>query len=288
VSVSERASAKVNLTLHVQGRLANGYHALESLVVFAGVHDRLQLDEAGELGLTVIGPLADGAGPLDDNLIIKAAHALAARVPSLVMGHFTLIKRLPAAAGIGGGSADAAAALRLLARRNGLSLVSPAIHDAAKATGADVPVCLASTAHMMRGVGDLLQPLTQFGALFAILVNPGAKVETKAAFAAFGLKPGEERGIALHPDMDGIGLGHFFAQLETCRNDFEPTAIASAPAIGEALDRIRALPGCRLARMSGSGATCFGLFSNCHEAAAAARQLKAQKPEWWIEPTVLR
>jgi 4-diphosphocytidyl-2-C-methyl-D-erythritol kinase len=291
VRLNERAAAKINLTLHVRGRLANGYHALESLVLFAGVHDRLSLQPADDLALTVTGPRGGSTGPLAENLVVKAANALAARVSGLKWGHFTLLKRLPAAAGIGGGSADAAAALRLLAQLNGLSLADDPVMAAAQATGADVPVCLAPTAQMMRGMGEALEPLPQFPALFAVLVNPGVSVETRAAFMALGLQPGQDRGLPDHPVMSGQrqhDRANLATLLQACRNDFEPTAIASAPDIGEAIAMIRALPQCWLARMSGSGATCYGLFGTCHEAAAAARQLKQQRPGWWIEPTVLR
>jgi 4-diphosphocytidyl-2-C-methyl-D-erythritol kinase len=283
-TIRTRAAAKVNLTLHVKGRRADGYHELESLVVFAGIHDVLCLEPGGAFDLAVTGPRAAGAGPLGENLVLKAARLLDLRRPLRRKGRFTLLKRLPAAAGIGGGSANAAAALRLLAAANDIPFDDKDVLDAACATGADVPVCIASHAQMMRGIGERLEPSLNIGRLFGILVNPGVAVETASAFRAFGLAPGEDRGLPDHPPA-GPDIIPVIAAL---RNDFEPHAIGSQPVIGEVLETLRSLHGCRLARMSGSGATCFGLFGSCHEAAAGARALKRAHPDWWIESTVLR
>ncbi len=280
----ERAPAKVNLTLHIKGRRADGYHDLESMVVFAGVHDLLTLEPADSFALAVSGPRAEATGPLTENLILKAARLLDERLSLRRKGRFALLKRLPAAAGIGGGSADAAAALRLLCRVNGIPLFDSAVLDAARHVGADVPVCLRSSAQMMRGVGEQLEPQGAFRGLFAVLVNPGVGVETKAAFQALGLKPGEDRGLPPHPVIGADAI----AAIAPLRNDFEPTAIAMAPVIAEVLSMLRAAPGHQLARMSGSGATCFGVYENCHAAAAAARTIRARAPHWWVEPTLLR
>jgi 4-diphosphocytidyl-2-C-methyl-D-erythritol kinase len=283
-ALQERAPAKVNLTLHIRGRLDNGYHALESLVVFAGVHDRLSLTPGPDFGLSVSGPRAAASGPAADNLVLKAARLLDERFPLKVRGEFALLKRLPAAAGIGGGSADAAAALRLLCQANGLKISHPAVLSAASATGADVPVCLAPRAQMMRGIGAELSPVGGLPPLFAVMVNPGVAVETRAAFQAIGLTPGQDRSLPPHPRIDADVL----SMLAACRNDFEPSAIAQEPVIADVLARLGALPGNRLARMSGSGATCFGLFSSCREAAQGARLLRQDHPGWWIVPTALR
>ncbi len=286
--LATRAPAKVNLTLHVLGRRADGYHALESLVVFAGIADHLTLEPAEVLSLTVEGPTAHMAGAAGDNLVVRAANALAARVPGLALGAFRLLKRLPAAAGIGGGSSDAAAALRLLGRLNGLAPDDPALLDAARATGADVPVCLDPRARMMSGAGEHVGPALPIPRLFAVLVNPGVAVPTPAIFRALGLAAGQDTTGPAHPSLDGMAdRDTLLPRLAEGRNDLEPPALALAPVIGTALDRLRATDGCRLARMSGSGATVFGLYDDCHAAARAARSLKAAEPGWWVRPTLL-
>lgn len=286
--LATRAPAKVNLTLHVLGRRPDGYHALESLVVFASVADLLTLEPGDALSLAVEGPTAHMAGATGDNLVMRAANALAARVPGLRAGAFRLVKRLPAAAGIGGGSSDAAAALRLLGRLNGLAPGNPAILDAARATGADVPVCLDPRARMMRGAGEHVGPALDLPRVFAVLVNPGVAVPTPAIFRALGLAAGEETGAAAHPSLDGAERDGLVSRLARGRNDLESPALALAPAIGTALERLRATSGCRLARMSGSGATVFGLYDDRRAAARAARSLKSAEPGWWVSPTLLR
>jgi 4-diphosphocytidyl-2-C-methyl-D-erythritol kinase len=279
-----QARAKINLTLHVTGRRLDGYHDLESLVVFAGVNDDLRFEPGPDFALDVTGPMSAFCGPIEDNLITKAAMSLQALLPTLALGRFTLVKRLPAQAGIGGGSADAAAALRLLAQHHGIAIEDACILEAALRTGADVPVCLRSTAQMMRGLGDKLEPVSGLPALFAVLVNPGAKVETRAAFARFGLQPGDQRKGAAHPPL----MPDLMMALRASRNDFEPIAIETASMVGEALAALREQEGCLLARMSGSGSTCFGLFATCHAAGHAAGALRKQHSGWWIKPTMLR
>jgi len=287
--LADRAPAKVNLTLHILGRRArDGYHALESLVVFAGVADRLTLDPGAPLGLSVSGPTAGPAGPTGDNLVLRAARGLAAQVPDLRTGAFHLVKRLPVAAGIGGGSSDAAAALRLLARLNGLPFDHAAIVAVAQETGADVPVCLDPRARMMRGVGDAIGPVLGLAPLPAVLVNPGVPVPTAPVFKALGLVPGQDLDGAAHPaitpDLDGEAL---VAAITPARNDLEAPALTVAPVIGDTLSALRA-QGCRLARMSGSGATVFALFADRRGAVRAAAALRAAHPDWWVAPTFLR
>jgi 4-diphosphocytidyl-2-C-methyl-D-erythritol kinase len=287
--LATRAPAKVNLTLQIVGRRADGYHDLESLVAFAGVSDDLTLRPGEGLSLVLSGPRAGEIAAGDGNLVLKAALALAGEVPGLVLGAFTLLKRLPVAAGIGGGSADAAAALRLLAALNGLDLHDPRLEAAAGATGADVPVCFAATARMMRGAGEELGPPLVLPPLFAVLVNPGVAVATATVFRGLGLKPGEARAGAAHPVIEsGLPPAGLMAALAAGRNDLEVPALTAAPAIGEALGLLRQLPDCRLARMSGSGATVFGLFDECRAAARAARHIAALRPAWWVKATVLR
>ena len=287
--LADRAPAKVNLTLHILGRRADdGYHALESLVAFAGTADRLTLDPTAPLQLTVSGPTAGPAGPTDDNLVLRAARHLAARVPSLRTGAFHLTKRLPVAAGIGGGSSDAAAALRLLARLNGLSLDDAAIVAAARETGADVPVCLDPRARMMRGVGEQIGAPLGLAPLPAVLINPGVPVPTAPVFKALGLAIGQNLPGADHPVIgQGLGSHDLMAAIGPARNDLEPPALTVAPVIGTVLAALRER-GCRLARMSGSGATVFALFDHRRGAVRAASSLRAAHPDWWLAPTFLR
>src|SRR5882724_6861569 len=254
------APAKVNLTLHVLGRRSDGYHELESLVVFADVGDHLAFVPGAELDLGVRGPTADVSGPAGDNLVVKAARLLAERLDGLRLGRFTLDKRLPVAAGLGGGSSDAAAALRLLVLENGLALGDPRVIDAARATGADVPVCLDPRSRMMRGVGEILSAPVALPKLPAVLVNPGVAVPTAGVFKALAAPPlapaaKPDDPIATDADINGV-----ISAVAARRNDLEAPAISLQPVIADVLSALRAFPACRLARMSGSGATCFGLF----------------------------
>lgn len=287
--LSDRAPAKVNLTLHVLGRRAgDGYHVLESLVAFAGTADRLTLHPGEALGLTVTGPTAGPAGPEADNLVLKAARDLATRIPGLRLGAFHLVKRLPVAAGIGGGSSDAAAALRMLAKLNNLPINDAAVVAAARATGADVPVCLDPRGRMMRGAGEDVSPALGIPAIPAVLINPGVPVPTAPVFKALGLTVGETLPGAAHPQIAAqVDANALMSALVPARNDLEGPALTVAPVIGETLSALRA-QGCDLARMSGSGATVFGLFANRQKAVAAARRLRAAHPNWWIAPTFLR
>jgi 4-diphosphocytidyl-2-C-methyl-D-erythritol kinase len=287
--LTTRAPAKINLSLHILGRRADGYHELESLVAFAGSGDTLSLSPDEPLSLHVAGPTASSAGVPDKNLVLKATRTLLERMEGLRAGAFHLVKRLPAAAGVGGGSSDAAAALRLLACLNRLALDHPIVVDAARATGADVPVCLAGRARMMRGAGEHLGPPLNLPCLFAVLVNPGVPLETARVFQALGLQPGERsQGEDRLPIDSGLTAGDLLDRLARARNDLERPALALAPLIGEALERLREAPGCRLARMSGSGATVFGLFDDCAGTAAAARLIRRAKPDWWVKGTSLR
>lgn len=285
----ERAPAKVNLTLHLLRRRDDGFHDLESLVAFTGAGDTLRLCSAPETTLVVDGPTAQGAGAVEDNLVLKSVRALSARIPGLRSGAFHLTKRLPVAAGVGGGSSDAAAALRLLARANDIALEDPRILDAAAEIGSDVPVCLHARARMMYGRGDeLAQPLAM-PPVFAVLVNPGVPLETRAVFARIGLKPGQETGFGAHaPVPQPLSWDALLSLLKRGRNDMEDAASVLAPVVGHVIAVLSAARGCRLARMSGSGATCFALFETCRAAARAAAVIRRDHPEWWVKPTVLR
>ena len=285
--LAEFAPAKVNLTLHVLGRRPDGYHEIESLVAFAGIGDRLTLRPAERLELVVSGPTATAAGASDDNLVLKAAHALAARVDGLRLGHFVLDKQLPVAAGLGGGSSDAAAALRLPTQVNGLSLDDERVRAAAQATGADVPVCLDPRARMMRGIGEILSAPMTLPELPAVLVNPGVAVPTRDVFAALAAPvitgpPEPDEFIAI--DADAASL---IPLLAARRNDLQTPAIKLQPVIADVLLALERSANCLLARMSGSGATCFGLFGSNGTAEEAARRMQAAQPGWWVRATSL-
>lgn len=284
-----RAPAKINLTLQIVGRRADGWHELHSLVAFAGVADYLTLAPDEPLSLCVDGPTAPLAGPIGDNLVLRATRALGERIADLRLGAFHLTKILPVAAGIGGGSANAAAALRLLARINALRLDDPRLIAAAAATGADVPVCVEARARLMSGVGERLGPVLRLPPLYAVLVNPGVALETRKVFTRIGLQPGEAVAGAAHPPIgEGLSLADLLRLLRQARNDMEEAARALAPAVGDVLARLAATPGCRLARMSGSGATSFGLFGDRHAAARGAAALRRDHPGWWVKATLLR
>jgi 4-diphosphocytidyl-2-C-methyl-D-erythritol kinase len=288
----EEARAKVNLTLRVVGRRFDGYHDLESVVAFADCADRLTLRPGPELKLATTGPLADACGDADDNLVLKAARLLGERVAGLRSGTFTLHKILPVAAGIGGGSADAAAALRLLARANGLSPDDARLIEVAKLTGADVPVCVSSQACVMTGIGESLAPL-QLPKLPCVLVNPRVAVATKDVFAALGLRNGELLvGFAdvlqamVWPDT-GASLEDWVEAFAASSNDLEAPAMRIQPVIGTAISALNVTDGAWLARMSGSGATCFAIYENTAEAGRAAEKIRLAHPQWWVHAGTL-
>lgn len=288
MTLVERAPAKINLTLHVTGRRTDGWHELESLVVFTRGGDTLTLDPGPDLSLAIAGPTAVAAGPLGDNLVCRVARSLAARIPGLRLGAFHLLKRLPVAAGIGGGSSDAAAALRLLARLNDLSLEDPRLVAAAAENGADIPVCLQAKARMMRGVGDELGDPIRLPPLPALIVNPGVPLETKAVFKRMELPAGWRNSASAHPPIQADHApGDLFAALRRGRNDMEDAACVLAPVISDVLAVLSAAPGCRLARMSGSGATCFALFADCRQAGRAKKAIARVHPGWWIKAAML-
>jgi 4-diphosphocytidyl-2-C-methyl-D-erythritol kinase len=288
----EEGRAKVNLSLRVVGRRVDGYHDLESVVAFADCADRLSLMPGSELHLKTIGPMAQACGATADNLVFKAAQLLGERVPGLKLGEFTLDKALPVAAGIGGGSADAAAALRLLARANGLALDDARLIEVARLTGADVPVCLASGACVMTGVGETLQPLS-LPKIPCVMVNPRVPVATQDVFKALGLRNGELLvGIAdviraaAWPEQ-GASVEDWVEALAASSNDLEAPATRLQPVIGEVLSALSGTNGAWLARMSGSGATCFAIFENTAEAQRAAQKIQLDSPQWWVHAGVL-
>ena len=281
-----RAPAKINLTLRVIGRRTDGYHEVESLVGFAGLFDWLAFEPGDDLILEVLGPRADEAGPIHENLVLRAARSLAAHMPGLRLGRFRLIKRLPIAAGLGGGSADAAAALRLLADEAGLRVDDPRVCASAQATGADVMACLSPQARVIRGIGDKLGPEIRLPNIFAVLVNPQVQVPTPKVFAVFDLASVstiESRPRSL--PIAGSGATAVLDFLSRSRNDLETAAIRVAPAIAAVLKRLSQVPEVKATGMSGSGATCFALFADRRRAAAARRVIAAEHPGWWVEAT---
>ena len=279
VAMTEAAPAKINLCLHVTGQRADGYHLLDSLVVFADIADRISVSAAPALSLRVTGPQAAGlaaelaAGA--DNLVLRAAQSLAAARGPVPGAAITLDKQLPLASGIGGGSADAAATLRALA-----CLWRVALPDATAvlALGADVPVCLAGRPARMRGIGAELSAVPPLPPAWLVLVNPGVAVATPAVFKALAKKTNP--GLPEVPHLaDAPALAAWLGQQ---RNDLEPAAEALAPVIAEVRRALAAQPGCLLARMSGSGATCFGLFADPATAHAAKAALASAERQWWV------
>lgn len=276
-ATGEFAPAKVNLYLRVTGRRADGYHLLDSLAAFAGAGDRVTAVPADALSLQVTGPEAVALAEEADNLVLRAARALAAAAGRKPRAALALEKRLPVASGIGGGSADAAAALRALDALWGTRLGAARLREVAATLGADVPVCVESRPVRMQGIGEILAevpPLPRFGLLLA---NPRVALPTPAVFraraasgAAFSAPVGVPAGW---PDAAALA-----AWLRPLGNDLEAAAVSLCPPVAEVLAAIGAQPGCLLARMSGSGATCFGLFGEAAQAAAAAAALPAA---WW-------
>jgi 4-diphosphocytidyl-2-C-methyl-D-erythritol kinase len=277
----EKAPAKVNLTLRVRGRRADGYHELESLVAFADVGDTLTLSDVDRDGLEVAGPFAGKSGPVADNLVLKALAAIRERIGGLKAARFLLEKNVPVAAGLGGGSADAAAALRLVARANGLAIDDDRLISAARAVGADVPVCLDPQPRVMRGIGEVLSRPLDLPALPAVLVNPGVALATRDVFARMTVAQTEYAVRDVPSELDAL-----IEFLKEDGNDLTSAATACAPVVAEVLDALQRLPAIKLARMSGSGATCFALFATSAEAAAAAKRLGERK-SWWVQTTTL-
>jgi 4-diphosphocytidyl-2-C-methyl-D-erythritol kinase len=267
------APAKINLTLHVTGQRADGYHLLESVVMFGDVGDRLTVAPASGMSLRVIGPMADGVPDDSRNLCWKAAQAFGEPVG------ITLDKHLPAAAGIGGGSSDAAAVLNAMERLFG----RPATQDVL-GLGADVPVCRVGRAAMMSGIGEKIRPL-MLPKLQAVLVNPRVSVATPDVFGALTTKENPPIAPLLEATDSAASLLQW---LQDQRNDLEQPARLIQPIIGSVLETLAALDSVRLVRMSGSGATCFALFDEAAQAHRAAAVIQQQNPCWWVSPCVLQ
>jgi 4-diphosphocytidyl-2-C-methyl-D-erythritol kinase len=282
LSITLTAPAKINLALHVVGRRDDGYHLIDTLVTFAGFGDTVSAAPADGLALTIEGPFAAGLSDGPDNLVMKAALALravaAARGQGTPGAALKLVKRLPVASGIGGGSADAAAALVALDRLWGLGLSPAALAAVGLPLGADVPMCLHGRPLRARGIGEVLETAGPLPPHRLVLVNPGKAVSTPAVFG--GLTARENPPLPASPPLaTAADLAGYLAET---RNDLEPPARALVPAIGDVLDRLRRDPACLFARMSGSGATCFGLYADAGAAAEAAARIGAERPDWWV------
>jgi 4-diphosphocytidyl-2-C-methyl-D-erythritol kinase len=274
--VAEAAPAKVNLHLAITGKREDGYHLLDSLAVFAGVHDVVRAADAGDgLTLTLEGPFAGALAVEPDNLVLRAARGLAALAGRPATARLVLEKNLPVASGIGGGSADAAAALRALIRLWRLTVKPRDLHRLALSLGADVPVCLDGVPRRMGGIGDVLTTAPSLPPYGLALVNPGVAVSTAEVFRArVGL-------FSADPELPEAwaDAGAMASRLALLSNDLEHAAVTICPDIGLALEALRATPGCLLARMSGSGATCFGLYET--PARAAAAMAHCAWTGWW-------
>lgn len=275
-----RAHAKVNLYLHVVGKRADGYHLLDSLVVFADLHDEIVAEAADDLSLAIDGPFADALAGEADNLVLRAARELAAFHRIEPKAKLRLTKRIPVAAGIGGGSADAAATLDALSR-----LWSVEIPTALPTKlGADVPACLAGRPLFMSGIGEQLAPAPELPPTSILLVNPGVAVATKDVFRSRN-GPFSQTALFDVAPLDARRLARLLLQR---RNDLTAAATIHAPAIREARERVGATDGCLLARMSGSGATVFGLYASAEEAERAGEAILRDRPTWWCWSGAIR
>ena len=280
------APAKINLSLQVLSKRQDGYHILNSLVVFADFGDTLELDNKRPLGLSVEGmPL----GVHGENLVLKAARHLMQLEPQVKLGHFHLIKRLPIAAGLGGGSADAAAALRLLAEVNGLNLDHPSIFKAAQSTGADVPVCLTSKPRFMGGIGDELGSVLSLTPLFALLVNPRVEVSTADVFRELNVPTHSpiQRASTQEAMPEFANQAELMYWLSTTQNDLQMPAVKLCPEIVRVLSALKATYQPQIIRLSGSGATCFALYETLEASAEAAHRIETAYPDWLVKAAML-
>ncbi len=279
--IEATALAKVNLALHVTARRENGYHDLESLVVFADLGDELTARPAQSDSLRLSGPFAGALTPGQTNLVTKAVEAFRQRWPDAVPHgvEISLAKNLPVAAGIGGGSADAAAALRLMAGFAGHKISLSDLMPVALKLGADVPVCLYSRPCLVRGIGEIVEPITSLPPAFLVLVNPLVPVSTAEVFRRLGKHDNAGLPDIPRPLSHAAVLGLWVTET---RNDLQDAAIDLVPIIGDLITRLSATPGCVAARMSGSGATVFGLYGSESLTHLAAQQMRESFPESWV------
>jgi 4-diphosphocytidyl-2-C-methyl-D-erythritol kinase len=281
--IREFAPAKINLFLHVGGRRDDGYHNLESLAVFASVGDEVTIEEADELSVHVDGPFAGALKNEPDNLVLRAARKFGELAEIEPHVRITLTKNLPVASGIGGGSSDAAATFRALSHLYPGRVTLPQLWNAGAEIGSDVPVCVLPGCWWMTGRGERFASISEIGTFDAVLVNAGTSLSTADAYAALAARTGE--GQMPKPQRFGT-VAQLADYLRGSRNDLEPPARAICPVIGDSLDALtqnKAL----LARMSGSGGTCFGLYPSAVAAQAAAEAILRAHPNWWVTPATL-
>jgi 4-diphosphocytidyl-2-C-methyl-D-erythritol kinase len=279
--VSERAHAKINLALHITGRRADGYHELDSIVAFADVADVLTIVPAGDVSLNITGPFAGDLPRDGSNCVLSAWHLLDGflKRQGIVLApvKFDLEKNLPVASGIGGGSADAAAALRGLIRLFEISISEQDLGELALQLGADVPVCLLQKSSRMRGIGEIIEPIEIDLPEGIVLVNPRIPASTSKVFASLNLQCGQSFGAAIGSIYD----------FESWRNDLTAPAVTLVPEITEVIGNLIFQPDIAGSRMSGSGATCFGLFASLENAQIAADAIAEKHPNWWVVATTL-
>jgi 4-diphosphocytidyl-2-C-methyl-D-erythritol kinase len=284
MAVRELARAKLNLTLGVRGRRSDGYHELESLVAFAQVHDVVTLEPGGDETVTVSGPFA--AAIVGENLLARTLELLREADRGLRLGSVHLKKRLPVAAGLGGGSSDAAALLRAVRRANQDRADRVPWLEIAAQLGADVPVCLADRPALMWGKGESFAPIRAFPTVNAVVVNPGVPLATVRVFAALGSDPALATvATPVVPELPDLSA--LLAYMQARGNDLERAAIGLCPEITEVKALLAAQADCHMAAMSGSGPTCFGIFSGEGPAQRAAAALVAARPGWWAAGTTL-
>jgi 4-diphosphocytidyl-2-C-methyl-D-erythritol kinase len=274
------APAKVNLYLHVVGRRADGFHLLDTLMVFTELADRVEVEQAEDLTLDVVGPFADRLpNDPESNLVIRAARALAAAAGAPAKAHIRLTKNLPVSAGLGSGSSDAAATLKALSRLWQIPEGTVDLPAVALSLGADVPACLIADTVFVGGIGEIITPAPKLPAVDILLVNPGVQMATESVFSA---RRGGFSPEARFEDPPR-SVRELAERLEDTTNDLSDAATTLSPLITQMLGEIEATPGCRLARMSGSGATCFGLFDDAETAERACRTLRSR--DWWCAVT---
>lgn len=283
-SVFVTAPAKVNLCLHIGETRADGYHDLESFVAFAALGDKISIGRDVALSNTITGPFGAGLPPEEGNLVFTAARKLAHLSGTRAGARIKLEKNIPVAAGLGGGSADAAATLCGLNELWELGLDTSGLRKLAATIGADVPVCVESRAAWMEGRGERITQLPPLPRSWLLLVNPGVAVSTRYVFASLRRRRGLGLPAPDAPFEDAADLARF---LQTTINDLESPARSLVPAIGDVLEELGRIPDVLLARMSGSGATCFGLFDSSDAAGAAGARMRAAHPEWWVAETEL-
>lgn len=284
VTSDQEAWAKLNLYLHVVGRRADGYHLIDSLFVFLDVCDDLVISESDRIELIVDGPYCGALGDPKNNLVMVAATTLAKEAGISLGARIRLTKNLPLASGVGGGSADAAAAMRGLREVWSLDFSDEDLMRIGLDLGADVPSCIGSRAAAVSGVGEIVEPISDMPDFAVLLVNPLVEISTAQVFAELKNR-GDSFSEAATLAADLCDFSRLVAEIAARKNDLEAPAIGIAPVIGQLLNELKTLPGCSLARMSGSGATCFGLFEEIESARRAAEIFRDQHPDWWITAT---